>query len=213
MALVEVDQTEWEALQNELKSTRPHKAILDTLGKNPKTRRQVLGLLKEAAPQLSIPEIDAAAPIMDEVQKANQRVADLEKKLSEKDAEETKAKQTQKLESEFEEGKKYLRKNGVQDETIPAVIEFMTKRGLVDFEAGLALWEKSQPTDSAIDPINTSRSWDMFIPNEGDDDVLKAAVSLPKGPAQRQALQRWQNKEIAKWRAETGNIQRMRARA
>ena len=213
MALLEVDQAEWDALQNELKSTRPHKAILDTLGKDPKTRLRTLKLLKEAAPQLVIPGIDAAQPILDEVQKANQRVADLEKKLSDRDAEETKSKQNERAESEFEKGKSYLRKNGVQDESVPKVIEFMEKRGLVDFEAGLALWEKGQVADTSIDPMNTSRSWDMFNATEGEDEDIKKAVSLPKGPAQRQALERWKNKEINKWRAETGNLSRMRQRA
>jgi hypothetical protein len=59
----------------------------------------------------------------------------------------------------------------------------------------MALFERDQPRDAPAIPSNLNRSWDFLAPGEDDKDVI-AAVSLPKGRAQENALQRATMKEV-----------------
>lgn len=203
MALIEVEDTELQALKQRLAAAEPSKVLLDKMGSVPKTRAQLLQLMKEINPNMAIPELDAAKPIYDALSEERAKREALEKKIADREADEAKRKQEAQTEEMMAKGQKYLRSQGCTDEGIAAVEKFMADRGLIDYEAGFALWEQKQPKEESVEPSNFGRSWDLFAPPEEDGDI-KRAVSLPKGVAQENALKRWQSNEINKWAAERG---------
>lgn len=201
MALIEVDGDEYQRLVHELQTARPAKALLDKVGNNTKTRREFLQLYKEADPAAVIPELDAARPILDEVNKTREEMAALRKQISDRDAEEARSRREATVRSTIDEGQSRLRQGGWTDEGIANVEKLMQERNLTDYEAAAALYERAQPKDEPVLPSDFGRSWDLFAP-PADDETIKAAVGLPKGQQQEQALRRWQNQEINKWFAE-----------
>lgn len=201
MALIEVDSDEYSRLVAELQTARPSKALLDRLGNNAKTRRQVLQLYKEVDPNASIPEIDAASPVLEEVNKTRAEMAVLQKKLDDRDAAEARATREREVQNSITLGQDRLRTAGWTDEGITNVEKLMQDRGLTDYEAAAALFERSQPKDEPVMPSDFGRNWDLFAAPSDNEDI-KAAVSLPRGAAQEQALRRWQSKEINNWFAE-----------
>lgn len=184
-------------LDREIKSAKPSKTLLDKLGANPKTRASLLRLMKENDPALAIPEIDAAQPVLDEI-KALREEREAEKKAT-REAEEKRAKEDQDRETAraIETGRALLQRKGYQKEGIEKVEELMKSRNLPDYEAAMALFERDQPKDRPAIPSNLNRSWELFGPAEEDKDAT-AAVTLPKGRAQENALQRATMKEVAK---------------
>lgn len=201
MALIEVDGDEYARLVNELQTARPSKALLDKLGSNAGTRRKVLELYKQVDPNVVIPEIDAASPILDEVKQTRDAMAAMQKKLDDRDAAEARALRERAVQDSITAGHDKLRSAGWTDEGITNVEKLMQERSLTDYEAAAALYERAQPKDEPILPSDFGRSWDLFAPPADNDDI-KAAVALPRGQQQEAALRRWQSKEINNWFAE-----------
>lgn len=202
MAIIEVDEAEFKRVQAELASTKPSKAALDKLGANPKTRAKLLQLMKEDNPALVIPELDAAQPVMEKVSALEKQLNEeretraKEKADAEKEARESSVKQT------INEARSDMRKRGWTDDGIAGVEKLMQDEGIANYRAAEALFEKNQPKDEPILPSNYSRSWDFMHADESEDPDIKAAVSLPKGQKQEQALRRWQTKTIQNWLTE-----------
>lgn len=162
MSLVELDESEVLALRNS-------KAVLDRLGSNSKTRQRLLSLVKEISPDTAIPEIDAARPVLDVVSKVSERLDAMAKKMDERDADESKTKSAREIESMVEKGRAKLRTAGYQDDGIEAIEKLMQDRGLIDYDAAAALFEKQQPKDNMVQPSDYSKSWDFGTPADGDD--------------------------------------------
>ena len=182
-------------LAGELRATKPSKELLDQIGANPKTRTSLLRLMKTVKPDLPIPELDAAEPVLEAVNAINKRLDDKEK--AEQDAAATRDKEASEraAKSDIDKGRAMLRKRGYQDEGIEKIESLMQERGNPDYEAAEALFAKSQHKDEPIIPTNLNRSWDLFAPPEDNNDI-KAAIGLPRGPAQHRALRTWQGKEL-----------------
>lgn len=173
--------------------------VLDALGANPKTRRRTLEMLKEINPALSIPEIDAAAPVLDEVKKANDRVAALEKQIQ--DDKETRAKEDRERSTtgKIEEGRAALRKKGYTDEGIAAVEKLMQDEGIIHYEAAASLLASRTPPEEAVTPTHYGR--DMPMVDDQSPNELREAMKLPRGQALK-AVDRWSQNEIRKGLAE-----------
>lgn len=182
-------------LMGELKAVKPSKELLDQIGSNPKTRSSLLRLMKTAKPDLVIPELDAAEPVLEAVNAISKRLDDKEKAESDAKAEADKAAADRAAKSDIDKGRAMLRKKGYQDEGIERVESLMQERGNPDYEAAEALFAKTQHKDEPIIPTNLNRSWDLFAPPEDNNDI-KAALGMPRGPAQHRALKAWQGKEL-----------------
>lgn len=182
-------------LDKELKAAKPSKTLLDKLGANPKTRLKTLQLIKEAEPERAIPEIDAAEPLLAEIKAIREERA-AERKAAE-EAAAKKAAEDQERESAriIDAGRTLLQRKGYQKEGIEKIEEMMRARNLPDYEAAMALFERDQPKDQPAIPSNLNRSWDFLGRGEEDKDTI-AAVTLPKGRAQENALQRATMKEV-----------------
>ena len=198
MALVEVDQDELNKLRAVATGALPSKTLLDKLAANPKTRKQVLTLIKEISPDTPIPEIDAAAPIMQKVEELEKQLAEREKAQKEKEEKAAAEASTRDFENKIESGRKKLREIGYTAEGVEKIEKLMADRGIMDYDAAEALFDKENPKSDPISPVNMSRTWDFMVPPE-DDNLIKEAVTLPKGNKQENALRRWQGREINKW--------------
>ena len=199
MAIIEVDAEELKKLQAELGSARLSKAALDKLGNNPKTRQQLLALMKEDNPALVIPEIDAARPVMEKVSALEKTIAEerearaTEKANAEKEQRERSVKET------IDGARTGLKSRGWTEEGITGIEKLMQEEGIANYAAAEALFEKRQPKDEPILPSNYSKNWDFMHADEAEDADIRAAVSLPRGQKQEQALRRWQTKTIQTW--------------
>lgn len=209
MALIEVEQSEFETLRKQAADSLPSKQLLDKLGANPKTRAQVLALMKEVNPNLVIPELDAAKPVLDKVAALEEKLAAKEKAEAEKEAKAAEAAQKSEIEKTIKGGRKKLSEAGWTKEGIEGVEKLMQERGLADYEAAAALFEKENPKEESTVPSNFTKSWDLFEA-PADNELIKKAVSMPKGAAQERALKTWQNTEINKWFAEQRGQHRVR---
>ncbi len=203
MALIEVEEGEIRKLRAERDAYAPSKVLLDKLGSNPKTRGRVLELMKEANPDLVIPELDAAKPFIDKLDKTQKELDDLKKQL----ADDAKAREEHKRNSEvdgrIESGRALLRKLGYNDDGIKGVEEVMQKRGLADYEAAEAYFERENKADSGSPfvPGDYGRGSGLFDPPEGNPwlDALKPRSSKA---ATNKAINVTTNKEINKFFAE-----------
>jgi hypothetical protein len=199
MPLVEVDQEQLQALQKaaeEAKTAVPSKALLDKIGGNPKTRAQFLKLWKEVQPDVVIPEIDAATPHLEALEGIRKEFHEFKKSLEDEKEETSKKRTLEEIDNQIKRGRKKLKDQGWLDEGIASVEKLMQDRGISDYDAAAALWEKENPKEEPIIPSNFGESqWNLLSDNQ-EDEGIKAAVALPKGPAQDRALKRWQNKEL-----------------
>jgi hypothetical protein len=185
MALIEVDEDRFRT------SAAAHE-LLDKFYGNKKTRGKLLSLIKELNPEASIPELDAAAPLHDEVQKLREEyggsIAELKAELARRD-------RNADVDNLISSERGKLRKAGWDDEGIAKIEKKMEDRGLHDYEAAAALVEKESVKAEAFDPIKSyDRSWNLATP-EPDDDRHKLLMADRSG-------KRFQDAEIRKFFAE-----------
>jgi hypothetical protein len=183
-------------LDTELKKAKPSHALLEKLGMNPKTRLGVQRLIKEVEPDRIIPELDAAQPVLDEMKALREQLAERDKKEQEREAKRADDEEKRETARRLESGRALLRGKGYQKEGIEKIEAIMVERNIPDYDAAMALWERDQPKDNPAIPSSLNRSWDFLMPGEDDKDTI-AAVSLPKGRGQENALQRATMKEVA----------------
>lgn len=194
MAL-QIDESEYEALVNRAKlaeSAVPSQNLLNKLGAG-KNRQRLLELIKEEYPQASIPELDAAKPVLSEVEKLRAEMK-AERDARQKEKDEAAAREAESRSKDFvEKNRKKLRNDGWLPEGIEKVEKLMTDRGLTDYEAAAALVEKSEPKSDPVIP-NYDRSWNFTQPDSPDQaDDHKLLVSGVKG------AKAWQDKQVAKF--------------
>ena len=162
MPLIEVEEAE-------LRSAKGAKQVMDQLAGNPKTRAHFLSLLKATNPDLPIPEIDVPMAIGSHVdaktQKLEERLAAAEARAAEKEA-------NDEVNQTLRSSRRKLRQNGHSDENIEAIEELMVKRGIADYDAAEALWERSKPVETLVESGGgySSKEWGFSRPAEGDGD-------------------------------------------
>lgn len=205
MPLIEVDETELAQLKG-------HKALLDRLGANPKTRTQILGLVKEAMPNLVIPEIDAAKPLRDDVAALKKELADERAARAKEKEEEARAAQAAEIDKAIAKGRKYLKGRGYAKETVEQIEKMMMDSGQTDYRAAALLWEEDHPDGEPVSPTqNFGTSSDLMNPPE-DNPWAKAIEAGHKGGrrAADSALKRVQNSQVNDFLREIRGQQRAR---
>lgn len=177
MAVIEIDEADIIAAGG-LGTAKANKALLDKIAQNPATRGKFLELVKEIAPNVSIPEIDAAKPIVEKLtafeKRIDERFAEFDKQRGDRDAKEAETR----VKGEIDSNRKKLRSQGWTDEGITNVEKLMTERGITDYEIAAAAFEKMQPPAEPVLPTGYDRSWHIGSPDEGDkmhDGWLKDA--------------------------------------
>lgn len=190
MPLEEIDQAELQKL-------RLHTALLDKIGGNAKTRSKLLEIIKELNPAAVIPEVDAKHEVMGEVAKTRDELAALRKQLDEEKAQTAKARAQTAMETTIEAGRARLKADGFTQEGIEAVEKLMETRGIADYDAAAALYERTQPKEDSVTPTDFGKSWNFMKPEDKDEEH-KLLLSDPM---------QFQQKQIRKFMAEarTGN--------
>ena len=151
------------------------------LSENPETRKDFLRQVRKVKPEMPIPELEIEDYTRHAVEKANDRVAQLEARLREKDAMDELNKRRSKLKS------KGLIDN---DEDIEEVEKVMLEKGITNHEAAAEYWrwmqQSAAPTPtgynpSAINKFDLSKYWKNPVAG-ARDEAAKALNELRKNP-------------------------------
>ena len=105
MAIKEIDETEYASLVG-------IKRTVDAMLAKPDARKLVLNAQKLVNPNVSIPEIDAAAPVQAEIAETQKTLAEIRKEMADERAARALEKQTEKFERDWEAQKGRLRAEG-----------------------------------------------------------------------------------------------------
>lgn len=190
-----IEDADYAELSRRAQSAEAHvksSVLLDKIGNGP-NRRKLLELIKEAYPESNIPELDAAKPVIDDMGKLREELAALRKQGEDDKAERAKQERERSTTDYIERNRKVLRDQGFQKEGIEAVEKLMQERGLTDYEAAAALFERSQPKDEPVLP-NYDRGWNFTTPDREDEaESHKLLVSSPRG------ARKWQDQQVRKF--------------
>jgi len=151
------------------------------LSENPDTRKDFLRQVKKVKPEMPIPELEIEDYTRYAVSQANDRVAQLEARLREKEALD-----------ELNSRRNKLRAKGLidKDEDIEEVEKVMLEKGITNHEAAAEYWrwmqQSATPTPtgynpSAINKFDLSRYWKNPIAG-ARDEAAKALNELRKNP-------------------------------
>ena len=129
--------------------------LMKNLAEDPATRKEVLRLTKKVRPNLPIPELEIEDYTESKINKAEDRVAQLEAKLREKDAI-----------GELKSRRDSLIKKGLarNEEDIEAIEKLMLEKGMTNHETAAEYfdWMKqaAEPTPSGYNP-NPLKGFDL----------------------------------------------------
>ena len=151
------------------------------LSENPDTRKDFLRQVKKMKPEMPIPELEIEDYTRHAVEKANDRVAQLEARLREKDALD-----------ELNKRRSRLKSKGLidKDEDIEEVEKVMLDKGITNHEAAAEYWrwmqQSAAPTPSgynpsAINKFDLSKYWKNPVAG-ARDEAAKALNELRKNP-------------------------------
>ena len=151
------------------------------LAENPTTRKDMLRLTKKIKPDLPIPELEIEDYTRSAVDSANDRVAQLEARLREKEAMD-----------ELNSRRNKLKSKGLidRDEDIEEVEKVMLEKGITNHEAAAEYWrwmqQSAAPTPtgynpSAINKFDLSKYWRNPVAG-ARDEAAKALNELRKNP-------------------------------
>lgn len=169
-----------EVEEDDLKSLRGAKHLMDSLANDPKTRAHLLGLVKLKNPEANIPEIDvpvALAGHMDAKMKA------LEEKVEAATAARAERDANDEVERVISRARRKLQRAGHSAENIAAIEKLMQDEGIASYDAAEALWERRNPPAQPADPEQSAafggRLWNFDKP-ETDDEDHKLLLKNPK---------------------------------
>lgn len=133
--------------------------LVDQLQKNPQTRRGLLGLIKQANPNMYVAELDQTKPLED-------KIAALEKRLTERDAENLSKSQN----AELAAARAQLRKDfGYTDEGIKELEKFMLDTNTADHRVAHDALQARKPKESPLrSAFNVSRMIDETDKDDAD---------------------------------------------
>ena len=179
MAAVEVDEVE-------LLRLRKQDQTVQHIWGNPKARRKIQEAVKEADPNMRIPELEieeaAKAPVM----ALEKTVADLQKQIADDKAEREKNDKLNALNHSVESGFGKLRKSGWTDDGLVEVKKLMEERGIIDPEIAAAYYEKQHPPQVPATPSGVG-AWN-FGEVADDTDAYSKALMASKNAAENDSL-------------------------
>jgi len=163
MPMVEVDEQQLVALQGTAKTVQ---AMLN----HPKARALLRQAEKEYNPNAVIPEIDAAAPVLAEVKKLNERLEANEKAQRERDEKAADQAAKDRLAKQWEKGRADLKSEGYTEEGISAIEKLMETEGIANHKAAAAYHDRLNPPPPPVEPVSTR--FNPFIPANEDEGKL-----------------------------------------
>jgi hypothetical protein len=147
--------------------------IADALLKNPKTRKKYLEAVKEARPDLPIPEIDAAAPVASEIAAVREEFTKELKAIREDREKDKNDRLLGSVREQYNKGKQELLDLGYTTEGVADVEKFMEANNLTDFSLARKAYEFDNPRPAPGRP-SRNNFWDaQEAKAAGSDDYIK----------------------------------------
>jgi hypothetical protein len=162
---VEIDETQ-------LGNLRTIAKITEGLLNNPKTRRQYLTAVKEANPTMSIPEIDAAAPIVSDLDGIKKQVGDFITEMRTERQKEKEDAALSKLQESYNKGRQQLLDDGYTADGLAEIEKMMQAKGIADWEDARAIWERTHPPAAPARPAR-GNAFDFQEQRTSGDDYVK----------------------------------------
>lgn len=170
MPTVEIDEEEIRRLKA-LEST------VGTIMKHPKAAlliEQAHKLVDEKAPT---PRLDASKPVDERFDAQEKRIADLQKKIDDDQADREKTGKLSALNAKIEDGIAKLRRQGVTEEGIEGVRKIMEDEGILNPQIAWDHFEKLHPPAVPVSQKG-SGPWNfMELPAQGDEDIKQLIQS------------------------------------
>lgn len=170
MPNVEVDELQWSNAQQVA-------TIANALLKNPKTRRNYLAQVKEAFPNIAIPEIDAAAPVINEVNELKKSMTEFMDAIKTDREKERAEKIGSTVQAKIAEGRRKAAERGYTAEGIEKLEQMMVEKGLSDFDDALKLYEYDNPPAAPARPTR-GNMFDFIDENQKGDNANDYIKSL-----------------------------------
>lgn len=171
MPAVEVDQVQWNNAQNVVKTVAE-------IMKDPKRRKSLLALQKQAQPDIAIPEIDAAAPLEGALADITKKMEELRTEvLSDREKRDSDA-QLAKYEEKQQKGRILAKSRNYNDDGIAAVEKLMTDRGIAEYEDAMAIYERLYPIQ---EPVKSTAASFLNKAKGPDADELSKMLIATRG--------------------------------
>ncbi len=151
--------------------------LFDEMQKNPKTRGATLRAIKELRPDISIPELDAAAPLQAQLEEIKTAQREFLDSIKAEKAAAAEAAATEKLISGWNAQKNSLLEEGYFPDGVEKIEAFARENGIPNLAAAAALYEKRNP------PSLSSPRSGLFTPG-AEDDAAKYVNHLMQGRGQ-----------------------------
>ena len=166
-----------EMSEEEAKVLRGSKVLMDHLLKDPKTRRQAEGLVKQLYPETTTTD-DVVEPYVSEI-----------KELAKEFREFRKAQDGEKLDAKLNSQIAQLREDGYTDDGIEKIKEIMVKEQIPNAIAASKLWDKANPPKPAENSNFAPTDWGFG--GKQDDPDLKALFEDEDRWAEKEARKAW----------------------
>lgn len=164
MAKAEIEESDLLNLQH-------ISGVVDQVMKAPETRAQFLRLAKAANPKLSIPEVDAAAPVIGAVNSLNKKFDDFVTAQAEKERKAIEEGQINTLRNAWAADEAQLRSEGWRAQGIEQVRKFAEDNGISNLRIAADAFERRNPQP---DPAQSrAAGWSLFAGPEAEDTFIK----------------------------------------
>lgn len=174
MAVKEVDESQWLASQNVVRS-------VTQIMKDPKRRLKLLELQKEAEPDAVIPELDAQKPALDEVKALREEFGKFTTEMKAAREKEENDKKLAEFASKYEKGREMLRSRGFSDDGIKAIEKMMEESGIARHEDGVTVWERDNPPQQPVKSSNLGVTRFLQAGQDENADELTKRLIATKG--------------------------------
>lgn len=163
--IVEIDETE-------LLANRQLAANVQAILAKPAARRLLLQAHKVVNPNVSIPELDAAQPVEEEIGKLRAEIAADKAERAKEKEDAAAAKKLEEFKQGWEQQRLALIGQGWTEEGLKKVEEHAQKEGIGSLRAAANDWEKLNPqTGSVMTPGRVG--FDPFSSADRDDETFK----------------------------------------
>lgn len=177
-----------EIEEADLLNMRHVAGVVETIMGDSETRRQFLQLAKARNPKLSIPEVDAAAPVIAEVRGINgkmdkfieaqaaaeeARQQKLDAFLAKQEEDRLKAEEDKKItafQRSWTDQEAELRKEGWRTAGLEQVRQFAEANGIANLKIAADAFERRNPQPG---PVESRPGWNLFTGPTEDDTFVK----------------------------------------
>ena len=160
MSNAEIDETQLSSL----------KTVNDTVKKmlaNPAARKLLLQAQKTIDPNTPIPELDAAAPVLEAVGAIKKEFEDFKGEMTAKELKREQDAKIKEFAQKWSQGQASARAEGYDKDGLEKLEAFMVENGIVDHEIGIAAFERKYPPAVPVASINNR--FDPFKPATNDN--------------------------------------------